>query len=386
TDGLVAAFTDPDAGIVLASLEQVVSRRGVSGYADDIRPLIRSKEAAVRRAGVAALGELELTDATVRKEIADLSRSRDIAIRMGAAQALASVRTTEAMDALHGLLVDNAWEVRSEALEQLTRLRKIESVPLLIDRLSEEIGRMREDVYGALRIITGLDLGRRDAAWLNWWSKESETFELPSAEDVRQAEADRAAKLSHNRTKAASIYGVHVYSERVTFVMDVSGSMRLNTGPGVDPTQAADPTKPTRIEFAKEELANIVRHFPDGKLFNLIFFASEVMALDKKLVKMNKSNRQRSHRFIRDQMAIGGTALYPALELAFRDPLLDTIYLISDGAPTEGEITDIAEIRARVRLWNGPRRVRIHGITIGQDSDLLQWLTKDTGGTYTRRD
>ena len=129
-----------------------------------------------------------------------------------------------------------------------------------------------------------------------------------------------------------------------------------------------------------------MRAFPDGKLYNLIFFGSEVRALGDKLTKMKKSMRQKSQRFIKEQVAFGGTALYPAIELAFADPLVDTIYLISDGAPTEGEITDIAEIRAQVRGWNAARAVKIHGITIGQESTLLRWLTEDTGGTYLRRD
>ena len=56
------------------------------------------------------------------------------------------------------------------------------------------------------------------------------------------------------------------------------------------------------------------------------------------------------------------------------------------GAPTEGEITDIEEIRAEVARWNAARHVKIHGISMGQDSTLLQWLCEDTGGTYKRVD
>ena len=54
------------------------------------------------------------------------------------------------------------------------------------------------------------------------------------------------------------------------FVLEVSGSMRLNAGPGVDPGGPQDPSKLSRMDMAKEELAKTVRDFPDGKLFNLV--------------------------------------------------------------------------------------------------------------------
>ena len=52
----------------------------------------------------------------------------------------------------------------------------------------------------------------------------------------------------------------------IVFLVDVSGSMRLNAGKDVDPNGPQDPSKPSRMDIAKEELAKIVRAFPDGKL------------------------------------------------------------------------------------------------------------------------
>lgn len=384
---LAGALKDRDAAVVLEALDRIVADAGAEGLHDELRPLFRHAEPAVRRAAVFALGRLELTDAEAREELFDLAGSSDAATRMGAAAALVEVRTPRAIELLHGLLDDREWPVRAEALAQVARLRDKSSIPLLIARLDQENGRLRQDALGALRVITALDLGERSDRWRTWWEEAGAKFEVPTADEVEEAELHRR-KLAKDsgRTEAATFYGVEVFSERVCFVLDVSGSMRLNAGENVDPEAPQDPTKPSRMDVAKEELAKIVRAFPDGKLFNLIFFESEVRSLAKKLVKMKKSVRQTSLRFIREQYSLGGTALYPALKLAFSDPLVDTIYLISDGAPTEGEITDIEEIRAEVRRWNGARRVRIHGITIGQDSDLLRWLTADTGGVYMRRD
>jgi hypothetical protein len=384
---LAGALRDEDSVVVLEALSRIVATEGAEGLADDLRPLFRSREASVRRAAVFALGRLELTDPEAREELFKLAGSSDTAIRMGAAAALVEVRTQRAMELLGELLLDRDWPVRAEAIAQVGRLRDKSFIPILIARLDQENGRLRRDVLGALRVITAIDMGRYSERWQGWWDTAGEEFEVPSAAEVEEAEeARREREEERGRTEAATFYGVEVFSERVCFVLDISGSMRLNAGKNVDPEGPQDPSRPSRMDIAKEELAKIVRAFPDGKLFNLIFFESEIISLSKKLVKMKKSVRQKSLRFIREQYSLGSTALYPALQLAFSDPLVDTIYLISDGAPTEGEITDIVEIRARVRRWNGARHVRIHGITIGQDSDLLRWLTEDTGGTYLRRD
>ena len=387
TRALAGAFGDPDTAVVLTALEHVVQRDDAPGVGAELEPLFGAREPAVRRAAVVALGRLELTDADWRERILALSAARDPALRMGAATALGHVRTPEAIERLHELLSDPEWTVRVEAVEQIAALRRKESIPRLIERLGAESGRPREDVYAALRVVTGMDLGRLPARWKSWWERTRDQFEVPSPAVVARKERElRERREQQGRTEAASFYDVRVFSERVCFVLDVSGSMRINAGPGVDPEGPQDPSKPSRMDLAKEELANIVRAFPDGKLFNLVFFGTEVSSLADKLVKMRKSTRQKSMRFIRDQYALGATALYPALQLAFADPLVDTIYLVSDGAPTAGEITDIEAIREEVRRWNGARRVRIHGITIGQDSTLLQWLTADTGGRYVRRD
>lgn len=378
---------DEDSAVVLEVLARLTANEAAEGFAERLRPLFRSKQAAVRKAAVVALGQLEIRDVEAQGEIIELSRSADSALRMGAAAALVELRTPEAIEVLHHLIVDEEWPVRAEAIAQAVRLRNKATIPILIERLDVERGRLREDVYGGLAVLSGKDLGRASTRWRRWWENEGSTFVVPPVEELeRAAKARREREAEAGSTRGPTFYGVEVFSERVCFVLDVSGSMRLNAGEGVDPNGPQDPDKPSRMDVAKDQLADIVRAFPDGKYFNLIFFESEVRSLDERLVKMKKSVRQKSLRFIREQYSLGGTALYPALRLAFDDPLVDTIYLISDGAPTEGEVTEIEEIRAEVRRWNSARRVRIHGITIGQDSTLLRWLTEDTGGTYTRRD
>jgi hypothetical protein len=297
---------------------------------------------------------------------------------MGAAGALVSVGSPEALEALHALLADPEWSVRVEALQRAGVWRAKESIPVLIERLAVEEGRMRPDVQAALVRVTRIDLGRLPGPWRRWWEVEGEAFVIPDRE-ARRVETVRT-EPTPGASVARTFYTLHVLSERVAFVLDISGSMRLRaqSSPGT--------VERSRMDVAKEELGEVLRQLPDGTLFNVIFFESFVRSLDDHLVEMGKASRARALRFVREQYAVGATALYPALELAFADPLVDTIYLLSDGAPTEGELTDIEEIRAEVGRWNGARHVRIHGVAMGQDSTLLRWLSEDTGGTYVRVD
>jgi HEAT repeat protein len=383
---LAGVLGDRDGAIVLRVLEVFETRGGWEGYEPKLRALLDHPEASVRRAAVHALGRMLVEDSAwlgdVEKEIA----SPDPAMRMGAAAALAERRTPEALEQLHKMLGDGEWTVRAEVLQHLASLRRNETIPVLIDQFERERGRMREDVHSVLCLLTGLDHGQLPGRWRSWWMGEGATFVMPTLEAARAAEAERQRKISESSTKSASFYDVKVVSERVAFVLDVSGSMLTTAGVAGAKAGEEDPSRPTRMDVAKEQLSNAIRNLPDDTLFNIVFFESQVTSLDEHLLRMNKTNRARALRYVHDQYALGATALYPALKLVFSDPLVDTIYLLSDGAPTVGEITDIAEVRAEVARWNSARHVKINGITMGQESTLLWWLTQDTGGSYKRID
>ena len=47
-----------------------------------------------------------------------------------------------------------------------------------------------------------------------------------------------------------------------------------------------------------------------------------------------------------------------------------------------GAITNVEELADEVQRWNRTRQVVIHGISIGENSRLLQRLAKESGGTY----
>ena len=81
-----------------------------------------------------------------------------------------------------------------------------------------------------------------------------------------------------------------------------------------------------------------------------------------------------------------GTNLYGSLEFAFDDPDVDTIFILSDGEPSVGDIIDPQLIREAIAERNATRNVVINTIAFGADLQVLEWLAEDSGGTHVSID
>ena len=80
----------------------------------------------------------------------------------------------------------------------------------------------------------------------------------------------------------------------------------------------------------------------------------------------------------------GGTNLYGALRDAFADPDVDTIFVMSDGEPSVGDVVDPLMIRENVAAWNEHRGIVLNTIAIGGQFQILEWLAEDSGGTHVK--
>ena len=385
-DGLVPRlmelFTDRDPDVALAALD-AVGRLGFPAEADMLlRQLLSSDSQALRASAVASLGLVAVLDPSWEKKLLGISKESDSALRMGAARALAHLHTVPALERLHEMLGDTDGAVRAEAVRQVGNLRRLPSVPLLIERLAVETGRMREDVAACLRLMTGLDHGRAAPRWERWWKAEGEGYELPTLEEAMRADEDRRRNDPGDEQRSvSSFYGLQVISDRVCFILDTSGSMSSAANWGGGRSQS-DGKGPTRLDVAQQELGKALAAYPEGDYFNVVFFEGTAQPWEDQLQKMTEKVRAKVQKFVAKQNPAGGTALYDALQIAFDDPLVDTIYLLTDGAPSAGKVTDPALIRAEVSRWNRVRHVRIHCIAIGMDTELMRGLAADSGGEY----
>ena len=377
---LMDLLRDEDPQIQLRAVE-ILGERGEPQAERSLWKLLRSKDDLLLHATVVALGKIMGADPKWQDRLFGLAEDRRTAARIGSAVALAELRTARAVEALHGLLFDSERPVRLEAVQQVGNLRRKDSIPILIERLAAEKGRLKQDLATVLRLITGLDNGTSRGRWKAWWDGEGAGFEVPPYEQALAAENERRARRANN-VSLASFYGLNVVSDRVCFILDVSGSMSFRAQGNAGRTSSDRSSGPTRIDVAKDELTRTLTAFPDGDQFNVIFFESRVRVWEDELVEMDAKSRKRVLEFVAEQNANGGTALFDAVETAMQDELVDTIYLLTDGDPSAGRIIDRGLIRAEIKRMNGMRKVQINCISIGQASQLLQWLAADSGGQY----
>jgi len=329
---------------------------------------------------IAVLAEQREGDPRWVEELYGFTRSQSPEVRRGAAIALGRLPTHDALTLLHRLMLDPDRQVQKLALERIAARRQHRSIPTLIGALERTSGLLAADIARTLRLLTGEDHGTSVRRWQAWFDENAATFQLPTAEEALALEREREKRRNvEGEFRTATFYGLEIESERVCFVIDTSGSM-ADVAEGRFSTSGAK--QRTRLSVAQEELERALRQLLDGVCFNIVVFSSEVSCFRPKLVPLNDETRVEAAEAIESWCASGGTALYDGLRKALEDRTVEAIYLLTDGEPTEGKVTDIGEIRRQIGELTRLRKVKIHGIAIGRESRLLRGLAEDSGGTY----
>ena len=205
--------------------------------------------------------------------------------------------------------------------------------------------------------------------WERWWEKRKEGFVLPPPAPPE----DALAKKDKGST-TAEFYGIPIRSHRVVFVLDVSGSMNSLFGTGS-----------TRIKVARQSLKTALKKVDKECLVNVIFFDSKVRSYAKRGVLIGrKGELDKLLKYVDKARPLGGTNIHGALLAAFADPRVDTVFLLSDGDPSTGEITDVQDLGDDILRKNRSRRIRIHCVAVGLESPLLERLARESDGRYVK--
>ncbi len=370
---IVAFAGSRDPEVVSTALRVLAARKDVS-VLPELGKLLGSKEEARRLETLQCVHALRSGDvgweAELLERLRKTSRSRRDVAEFGLTMTLLSeLGCEEALATAWDALDHKDWTVRAAAIDFCARVRKVESVPKLIDRLDEESGRLREDLLDVLRSLTAMRFNEQ-RRWQEWWKDSRDGFALIPADAF--AKEDAAAQRPKGAT-AASYYGIPLVSDRVVFVVDVSGSMSAKVGTG---------GTRTRLDEAKAQLRRVVENTPKHFLFNVVSFHTDVAAIFDAMQKVGGRGRDEALQRIDDLKPLGATNVHDALRRAFDEREVDTIYLLSDGSPSAGPITDPEQLADAVQAWNRTRRLRIHCIAIGADSPMLKRIAAESGGNY----
>ena len=204
-------------------------------------------------------------------------------------------------------------------------------------------------------------------------------------------------------------YGVQTAGENLVFVMDVSGSMEGKDEGSIQDQlrgQAAEKagdtladavggaignflggqltSEATKLGSAKRELIPAIRGLDPSSRFAIIIFGENVRTWQTNMIAANATNKNLATAYIKNLSASGGTPAMAALEQAFGFSAAQTLFVATDGQPTDASTSSILE---RIARMNAGRGMIIHTVGLGDDQDgrFLSALAQRNGGRYSRK-
>lgn len=298
-------------------------------------------------------------------------------------------------------LSDPAWQVRVTACQALARYGTQDCLDALIKRFEMERGRLEKELREALKAVANDDLGPRASTWATWWRRQQDKhggLDPNPPPKPKNPAGERYADPTARRPDDPHYYGRRIFSRAVGFVFDTSSSMDKNiTIPeGAATALGKIPTTGTRMQVAKQVLADAILKLPSQTKFSLVFFSTDVRPWKKNLIPASQGNRKAAANAVMNVPANGETNIHGALKAALglhEKPTLsaalldipDTVYFLTDGSPTRGEIQATPELLGWFEDINRFGKVKLHVVAFGNlgvDLEFLQKLAAAGGGDF----
>ena len=185
-----------------------------------------------------------------------------------------------------------------------------------------------------------------------------------------------------------SFYGITTFSKKIIYIIDISLSMERAAGGKVPEVAGrgagkyAGPEGNTKIAIARWQLHRAVHSLPKDAVFNIVVYSESYKVWREGMVSAHPRFKEEAHDFIDVLKPNGTTNIYDSLIKAFeiagasppgtggkrkkkdKELAADTVFLLSDGNPNRGRITDSEKIIEDVRKRNPG--IVIHTIGIGE--------------------
>jgi hypothetical protein len=266
--------------------------------------------------------------------------------------------------------------LRVSAANTLGALRNATSIPILIPHVTDRV--ISREIIGSLYRLTGEDFGQGLDAWKAWYRSEGRNAPLKML--TKQQLVEHRAFAPPPPPGDASFYDVDITGKHILFVLDVSDSMKGK--------------KLERLRAEATDLLSALQHRPRDLRYDFITFALETKSCfdsatlapndgdsgNKALSFLNGLKTERWFGACRPGPWCG-SQLNDALEHLGTNVLpennVDTIYLLTDGIPTDAyfyhvrdPVTRIqhrtSDLMNRVRMLHYWYQVRINTFFIEQ--------------------
>ena len=364
------------------------SSKGIEDRADMLRVMVW-------------VDEPSLTDLLIGE-----TRHREAPTRVAALRALEERGGKRALRPAVACLNDEVWQVRAQAIRILRKVGGSVAAVALCDALEAEDGRLITDAVTALRRITGQDFHDNVHLWREWIAKNGAS--LPQPEEVANAAPPKkepkkkpaVAARGPRKHSGTGFYGINTKSPHLIYVVDISGSMSALLKPKKGDPNNGD-TKPARIggkrriDGVATELLTSIDSLKRDATFNVILFDTGVTTWRDKMAPATQANKAAIRKWVLERGPAGSTNLFGGLEKAFQiagrgsfdrryKNNVDTIFLLSDGAPSAGRIQAVGEILKEIRALNDLRRIAIHCVGLGRgiNASFLRQLAEQNDGEF----
>jgi len=286
----------------------------VLGLARKLEKLARGRgDPALRADALATLTAVDVVRATAL--LPHFEEDRDARCRTAAlVLGVELLDADQALDMARRLAADESDPVRAAAVIALEDLGLREGLGLLVDRMeTEPRRRTRRRALEALQRLSGMKYRADPRPWRAWIAKQTP--------DWRPARADLAPASS----ATAAFAGLPLLSDRIAFLIDFSGSLwTKREGRG------------TRKAAVDKALGEALPRLPEDTLFHIVPYTAVPHPWRDQLEPAKRRNIEQALEDFADCRERGSGNAYGAIEYALADPRVDTIVLLTDGAPTGG--------------------------------------------------
>lgn len=323
------------------------------GMARKLEKLVRSGDDAVRCDALAALAAVDADAA--RPWVGRFSEDRAPRLRVAAVVLGVELLDADAaLDLARALGADEDPGVRAACVTAVEDLGARGGLPWLVERMQREPrARTRQRALDALQRLTGMKYRADPRPW------RDHIATLPA--DWRPARADFEPAAGGT----AAFAGLPLLSDRMAFLIDFSGSLWV-----------AREDKGPRKEAVDAALAAALPRLDEAATFHLVPYTAEPHP-------WRADAAPAKERVVREALADfeacrerGSGNAYGAIEYALSKPDVDTIVLLTDGAPTGGRRWKMDLIVELLRFELRFRPVAIDLVLVDAPSGLAKrWKT-----------
>lgn len=360
------ARKDPSAAVRTEALDALWEFRRNADALAVARDAAADSDAGVRAAAIEAAGRIGGDGAAdvVKRGLADA----DEGVRCVARMEMRYVARDEALGLLATGASDPSWRIRAQTVEDAAWLREAPAMDALVKLVGDATGRVSGAAHHVLTVLSQKDFGRDPELWKSWWEQNRASWKAP------RGKFDELKPPAGGATTSATYHGLEIASAHVAFVIDFSGSMK-------DPLPRS--TAGARVDVARRELMKAVQAMPDGAKANVLLFQLQTKRCFDRAPALSDRSRKEIESFLRATPGERGNLLDGVLT-AVRDDDVDTIFLLSDGAPSTGEMVDKTRVQAAIRQANRTRKIAIHTIGFGAEKaterSFLEGVAREGGG------